>query len=209
MFTPMLASWYTKHAASKNAEVIFVSSDRSKSDFEGYLREMPWGLSTGFESPVGRQLGSKFGVQGIPTLVTMDVASGEVISKDARSGIMSKPDAWPFRPPSLTEVLSSAKFVKGGKTQTIADIKARADYAFFYFSAHWCGPCRSFTPRFAEWYSAKVGGMPAGKKFETIFVSGDRDAASFSEYAATMPWLALDFAQRDVAEELNTVSRWC
>lgn len=32
-----------------------------------------------------------------------------------------------------------------------------------------------------------------GKRFEVIFCSSDRDEASFKEYFATMPWLALQF----------------
>ena len=32
--------------------------------------------------------------------------------------------------------------------------------------------------------------------FELVFVSGDRDAAQFWEYFATMPWLALPFDEK-------------
>ena len=36
----------------------------------------------------------------------------------------------------------------------------------------------------------------AGRPFEVVFVSSDRDEASFGEYFATMPWAALPFADR-------------
>merc|ERR1719189_1069843 len=37
-----------------------------------------------------------------------------------------------------------------------------------YFSAHWCPPCRGFTPVLAETYETLA---KAGKKFEIVFVS--------------------------------------
>ena len=42
-----------------------------------------------------------------------------------------------------------------------------------------------------------------GAYFEIVFVSSDRDEAAFSQYYETMPWLALPFAQRAVANELK------
>ena len=61
-----------------------------------------------------------------------------------------------------------------------------------YFSAHWCGPCRAFTPQLVTAYnSLKKAGAPV----EIIFVSCDRDEASMKSYFATMPWLA--FPLRD------------
>jgi len=59
-----------------------------------------------------------------------------------------------------------------------------------YFSAHWCPPCRAFTPQLKEAYEtikAKNGPL------EVIFISSDRDQVSFDDYFATMPWLALPF----------------
>lgn len=61
-------------------------------------------------------------------------------------------------------------------------------YIALYFSAHWCGPCRHFTPKLAEWYSA--GGS---RDTEIVFVSSDKDAAAYEDYFKAMPWLALPF----------------
>ena len=70
-----------------------------------------------------------------------------------------------------------------------------------YFSAHWCPPCRQFTPSFARAYERLTGEM--GKDFEVVFVSSDRDEAAFDEYRGEMPWLALPFSARDVKAKLS------
>lgn len=72
-----------------------------------------------------------------------------------------------------------------------------------YFSAHWCPPCRGFTPKLAEWYNNFKKG-PNGSKLEIVFVSSDRDESSFDEYYGEMPWLALPFPQRDVKVRTHT-----
>jgi thiol-disulfide isomerase/thioredoxin len=61
-----------------------------------------------------------------------------------------------------------------------------------YFSAHWCGPCRQFTPMLAAVYQqAKV----AGKAFEIIFCSADHGDRDFEEYYLEMPWLAIPYGE--------------
>ena len=57
-----------------------------------------------------------------------------------------------------------------------------------YFSAHWCPPCRNFTPVLAEFYN-KVNA--SGKVFEIVFASSDQDEMSFKNYLSTMPWIAI------------------
>ena len=70
-----------------------------------------------------------------------------------------------------------------------------------YFSAHWCPPCRGFTPKLAETYT-KI--KEAGDKpFEIVFISSDKDQEQFDSYFAEMPWLALPFEQRDLKAKLS------
>ena len=59
-----------------------------------------------------------------------------------------------------------------------------------YFSAHWCGPCRAFTPRLAEFYK-NVNTLQ--KQIEIIFNSCDQDLKGFNDYFSTMPWIATPF----------------
>ncbi|KAH3767297.1 nucleoredoxin 1 [Pelomyxa schiedti] len=56
-----------------------------------------------------------------------------------------------------------------------------------YFSAHWCPPCKVFTPLLAEVYKELVA---QGKPLEIVFVSSDSNEDEFSEYYNEMPWLA-------------------
>jgi nucleoredoxin len=65
-----------------------------------------------------------------------------------------------------------------------------------YFSAHWCPPCRAFTPALRRTYEAVVNGSNGSppREFELIFISGDRSPAEYESYLREMPnWLATPF----------------
>jgi len=66
-----------------------------------------------------------------------------------------------------------------------------------YFSAHWCPPCRGFTPVLSDFYKKFKASHPRKDDLEIVFVSSDRDLASFEEYHAEMPFLALPYVDRD------------
>ena len=59
-----------------------------------------------------------------------------------------------------------------------------------YFSAHWCPPCRGFTPVLSQFYNVA---NKKSKNIEIIFVSFDRSEHGFKEYYDTMPWLSFPF----------------
>lgn len=71
-------------------------------------------------------------------------------------------------------------------------------YILVYFSAHWCPPCRAFTPDLVKYYNENGG----GKTFEILFVSADEDAAKMLGYMkeAAMPWVGLNFGSTKKGE---------
>ena len=61
-----------------------------------------------------------------------------------------------------------------------------------YFSAHWCPPCRGFTPKLVESYKESL----KDKGFEVVFVSSDKNQSAFDDYYGEMPWVSLPFGRR-------------
>ncbi len=64
-----------------------------------------------------------------------------------------------------------------------------------YFSAHWCPPCRQFTPKLVEFRNAHAD------QFEVVFVSSDQNADDQQKYMqeAGMPWPAIPYSSQQVA----------
>jgi nucleoredoxin len=58
-----------------------------------------------------------------------------------------------------------------------------------YFSAHWCPPCKAFSPKLVDFRNANA------QDFEVVFVSSDKDEAGQQEYMKElkMPWPTLKF----------------
>jgi len=68
-----------------------------------------------------------------------------------------------------------------------------------YFSAHWCPPCRQFTPQLITLYNQC---QAIHKPFEVIFCSADHSEEEFEEYYASMPWAAIDY-DHSVREQIT------
>merc|ERR1711902_15772 len=61
------------------------------------------------------------------------------------------------------------------------------DLVLYYFSAHWCPPCRQFTPMLKDFYEEAEG-------IEIVFVSSDRSAEDMASYMKEShgDWLATE-----------------
>jgi nucleoredoxin len=83
MFTPELVKFRDRN--DEKFEVVFVSSDRSAEDQQEYMKDydMEW-PAIPHDSPLREQLGGKYGIRGIPSLVIVD-DQGNLITKDGRS----------------------------------------------------------------------------------------------------------------------------
>jgi len=190
-FTPKLAEWYTKSLKEKGLEVVFVSSDKDEKSFSEYFAEQPW-LALPFSDRTKKaELSKQFKVQGIPTLVILN-KDGTVITTKGRAAVTEDQtgENLPWFPPTFDEALGN-EFVKSDGSKVTKD-SLKGKFLGIYFSAHWCGPCRGFTPKLAEWYKKDL----SKKNFEIIFVSSDRDQSSFDSYLSEMPWIALPFSDR-------------
>ena len=71
----------------------------------------------------------------------------------------------------------------------------RSQVIALYFTAHWCPPCRAFTPLLIKFFNDV---NERGKRLEVIFVSADKDQASYNDYYNTMPWIAIPYGDSRV-----------
>merc|ERR550514_1833302 len=97
----------------------------------------------------------------------------------------------------FSEIFGENLVTKDGMKPT-AEVLAGKEFVLVYFSAHWCPPCRGFTPVLTEWYNN--GGK---EKAEVVFASSDQDQASFEEYYGSMPWTAVEFEKAGPVEGKN------
>lgn len=201
-FTPKLAQFYEKYHSEKNFEVVFVSSDKNESEWQEYYKEMPW-LALPYTDRTRKEtLSSKFKVQGIPTLVILDGKDGKLITDKGRVMVTEDQQAknFPWRPKGLADLMKDVKLVNNKKEEkSFADLAGKV--FGLYFSAHWCPPCRGFTPQLIETYK-KV--QEKGKAFEIIFVSSDRSEEGYNDYFKDMPWLSIGF-DAEKKQELTQV----
>ena len=83
---------------------------------------------------------------------------------------------------------------KGGKAEPFKSTD-QPKFTAIYYSAHWCPPCRAFTPKLVDWYNKF---QPKHKEFLLVFASSDQDEAAMLEYMTEMkmPWPAVKFGEK-------------
>lgn len=86
------------------------------------------------------------------------------------------------------------QFRNGAVVRVDETILEKKKLIAFYFSAHWCGPCRKFTPQLVEYYKRVA---PEHPEFEIVFYSEDKSQYAFETYMreTNMPWLAIDYSK--------------
>merc|ERR1719265_1756932 len=176
-------------------EIVFASSDKNEEAFNSYFGEMPW-VALPFEKrDVKETLSKKYKVRGIPSLVILG-PDGKTITTEGRSAVTKDPtgERYPWVPPSAAEKAKMVLDILGPEAISKASGKAIG----LYFSAHWCPPCRGFTPKLVKFYKEGLG-----ENMEIFFVSSDRDKETFDKYFAEMPWKALPFEKRQEKETLS------
>ena len=70
----------------------------------------------------------------------------------------------------------------------VSSTSLKGKYVGVYFSAHWCPPCRSFTPALVKFRNANVA-----NNFEIVFVSADHSLQEKEQYIreTNMKWLSV------------------
>jgi len=122
-----------------------------------------------------------------PTCVKKVVSEVEA-PKDTKSEAVKK-----TAPKAVTDLFGSELKDAKGK---IVSVDALADKVIgVYFSAHWCPPCRAFTPKLVAFHKEMT---KADRPFEIVFVSSDRSSKDMYGYMTgmKMPWLALPYGDK-------------
>jgi nucleoredoxin len=206
-FTPILIEFYNKMKEDKNIELVFCSLDHKEEEYKDYTSSMPW-LSMPFNAKETKVMASKYDAKGIPHLVVVDGKTGELITKDGTEGVREDSEGakFPWRPKSFADVWPSQ--ILANKDTATAENKLldtdslKDKYLMLYFSAHWCPPCRAFTPKLSEAYTK----LKAERDdFELVFISSDKDEAQFNEYFGEMSFCALPYELRDEKAALSKV----
>lgn len=102
--------------------------------------------------------------------------------------------AAPGANPLVTSILNGSDALLRGNGSSgykeVNSLTVAGKVVFLYFSAHWCPPCRQFTPMLIAFYKQM---KDLGKPLEVIFVSLDKSSKEFKGYFKSMPWLAVDY----------------
>jgi nucleoredoxin len=100
---------------------------------------------------------------------------------------------------AFKEMIGDNIFNKAGATN-YDSVASSAKIVCLYFSAHWCGPCRAFTPALATAYKDMRN---KGCAIQIFFCSYDNSEADYKEYYSSMPWVSLGY-QNPVVESLGS-----
>ncbi|KAJ6839340.1 putative nucleoredoxin 1 [Iris pallida] len=207
-FTPKLAAVHKElKEKGEGFEVVLVSLDSEESSFKTGFADMPW-LAIPFKDKSRDRLVRYFELETIPTLVVIGSDGKTLMSNAAELVEDHGVEAYPFSQEKLAELAEKERarleaqtleslLVSGEKDYVIGKGGAKVQISelvgknvLLYFSAQWCPPCRAFLPKLIDAYH-QIKSRDAN--FEVIFISSDRDQASFDDFFSTMPWLALPF----------------
>ncbi|PQQ17680.1 putative nucleoredoxin 2 [Prunus yedoensis var. nudiflora] len=223
-FNQVLVGIYEQlKSIGSNFEIVYISSDEDADAFNIYHACMPWLAIPFSDLDTKKALNRRFDIEGIPSLVILQPNDNkdEATLRDGveliyRYGV----EAFPFTKQRLEELKDEERTRHENQTLTNLLTNHDRDYLLghptpkqvpvtslvgktigLYFSAHWCRPCVNFTPRLISInQKIKEQMLVDGEDFEIVFVSSDRDQASFDSYFDTMSWLALPFGDPNIKQ---------
>ncbi|KVH95556.1 C1-like protein [Cynara cardunculus var. scolymus] len=174
-FTGTLVKTYNElKAKEENFEIIMIPLDDDEESFKKELDGVPW-LSLPFKDKKCEKLVRYFELSTLPTLVIIG-PDGKTLHPNVADAIEEHgANAYPFTPDKFSELekIEKARL----EAQTFESVLVSGDLDFVV---------------------GKDGVKIKAKHdaFEVIFISSDRDQASYEEYYATMPWLSLPFGDK-------------
>jgi nucleoredoxin len=80
---------------------------------------------------------------------------------------------------SLAETLGTILITTTGQEIDTSALACSKKLVLLYFSAHWCPPCRGFTPLLSKAYQEYQEANHGSGEIEVVFVSWDKDEESF------------------------------
>ncbi|KAL6351428.1 hypothetical protein AAG906_040782 [Vitis piasezkii] len=191
-FTTTLAEVYEKlRAKGESFEIVMISLDDEEQSFKKYFESMPW-FALPFNDKSCGKLAHYFELRVLPTLVVIGQDGKTLHSNVAEAIEQHGIQAYPLHQ-RINFGFRDTEFVIGKDGVKIPVSHLAGKNILLYFSAHWCPPCRAFLPKLIEAYQNIKAKDEA---FEVIFISSDRDQASFDEFFSGMPWLALPFGDK-------------
>lgn len=150
-------------------------------------------------------------------IVIIDSNGGKIVSDNALDLLRIDPRGMPWPPRSLLDIIGKSFLNCAGGELTDIDVKGKT--VGLYFSASWCKPCQTFSPKLATAYEIMKGRKTSNvtassddvpsetsaeessdestesveKSAEIVFVSLDQEEEAFDEYRSKMPWPAIPF----------------
>ncbi|XP_034827922.1 nucleoredoxin-like [Maniola hyperantus] len=161
--------------------------------FRRSLTGKPWFAVPFHDVDTKRRLTQKYSIAvGVPTLVIRGRAVRDALLKDPKG------ERFPWPAPPLDEVLRGVE-LEGEEKRKYEDLPPDA-VRVFYFAAHWCPPCRSFSPSLCAALSAVRKRRAKYANTQLIVVSSDRSEQSYARTLASLssanalaiPWSASD-----------------
>ncbi|CAL7947003.1 unnamed protein product [Xylocopa violacea] len=174
--------------------------------FRAYVSDLPWLTVPNLDYTRNIRLAQRYCIKiGVPSLVLLDGSNGSVITRGGAERIVSDPSGaeFPWKPPHPKAALEDGPLLPCGardSNEPMLHEELRHCFKGVYFSAHWCPPCKAFTPLLVDTYQRI---RERGHDFEVIFVSSDMSEESYNVYIETMPWLRIPFSQEERRRKLE------
>ena len=223
-FTPQLRAKLTElKAAGNKIDIILVSADEDAESAAEYFKHSELDYMLSFDSAaLNEELNTGLHIEGIPSLALFDGTTSKLITTDGREALFEtsfdklqswaedKAQAEAEAAKKKAEAIASFSFanvfgdniIDGNGAVVPPSEMSKNDIVGLYFSAHWCPPCRGFTPILAAKYTEL---RAAGKTLEIVFVSSDRSEEEAKEYFGSHPWKMLGFSQRETKTLLSEI----